>query len=219
MRLSQHYKPEDNGRGALAALAEWWQFNVSDHGALRFFWHNSARVADDVYRSNQPTSARLERYAAMGVRSVLNLRGTSKNSFSKIETRTCERLGIDLTGFHIRALVLPTRERLLELHSVFLDLKKPFLIHCKSGADRTGLVAALYLLMIEDRPVAEARRQLHWRYMHFAFTRSGIQDHFLDCFAAAQARTGITMIDWLRTEYDAQAVTDSFRARRGKAGE
>jgi protein tyrosine phosphatase (PTP) superfamily phosphohydrolase (DUF442 family) len=216
MRLSQQSKSSKGDGGPLATLAEWWQFNVTDHGALRRLWHNTGRVAEGVYRSNQPTTARLERYAAMGVRSVLNLRGTSKNSFSKIETRTCERLGMTLTGFHIRALVLPTRERLLELHQVFLNMQEPFLIHCKSGADRTGFVAALYLLMIKDRPVAEARQQLHWRYMHFAFTRSGIQDHFLDCFAAAQAKTGVSMIDWLRHDYDSDAVTRSFEAKRGK---
>ena len=53
--------------------------------------------------------------------------------------------------------------------AILREAPKPILIHCKSGADRTSLVAALYLYRIECRSRDEAERQLSVRYGHFPF--------------------------------------------------
>ena len=39
-------------------------------------------------------------------------------------------------------------------------------IHCRIGADRTGLACALFELVVRRRPADLARRQLSWRYGH-----------------------------------------------------
>jgi hypothetical protein len=59
-------------------------------------------------------------------------------------------------------------------------LPKPVLIHCHGGADRSGLAAAVYLLLYTDTPIDEARRQLSWRYGHFAYGRSACLQNVLD---------------------------------------
>src|SRR5947209_4291769 len=55
---------------------------------------------------------------------------------------------------------------------------KPLLIHCKSGADRTGLVAALYRYAEGGASAAEADRELSLAYGHFPYltSRSGAMD-------------------------------------------
>lgn len=206
--------PAPTNGHAPGSLAEWWHFHMTDHGILRAVWSNFAEVAPGVWRSNQPSATRLARYRAKGLHSILNLRGESENSFSVIERDACDRLGIQLTALRMRAHHLPDRARLLELRDALAAQEKPFLIHCKSGADRTGFAAALYLLLFTKQPVATAKRQLHWRYMHFAFTRSGILDHFLDTYARAQADTGIGFLDWVKTVYDPEIVTRSFQEGR-----
>jgi hypothetical protein len=92
------------------------------------------------------------------------------------------------------------------------EIEKPFLIHCKSGADRAGLASVLYLLAVEGRPLDEARRQLSWRYLHLRWSKTGVLDHLLDLYAARNARDPIGIEDWLRTEYDQKAVQESFDA-------
>ncbi|TMV55174.1 protein tyrosine phosphatase, partial [Thioclava sp. BHET1] len=50
--------------------------HLMDHAFLRVLWTNFYKVADGVYRSNQPSPARLRRYADFGIKTVLNLRGS-----------------------------------------------------------------------------------------------------------------------------------------------
>jgi hypothetical protein len=46
-------------------------------------------------------------------------------------------------------------------------------IHCKNGADRSGLAAAIYDYAIAFRPADETTGQLSIRYGHFPFLWSG----------------------------------------------
>ena len=49
--------------------------------------------------------------------------------------------------FPISATKRPTRRELLVLIDTLRSCPYPLLIHCKSGADRTGLASALYLMV------------------------------------------------------------------------
>ena len=96
-------------------------------------------------------------------------------------------------------------------------MPKPVLIHCKSGADRTGLAAALYLLVIEGQPIEVAKRQLSFRYIHVSYTATGILDHFLRVYEDAFRDSGIGFLEWMRTAYDPAELTASFA--RWRAGD
>ena len=48
------------------------------------------------------------------------------------------------------------------------------MMHCKSGADRAGLMSALYLLIVEKRPAREAAQQLAWKYGHVRQAKTGL---------------------------------------------
>ena len=190
----------------------WLHFHLMDHAFLRLFWTNFARVAEGVYRSNQPAPARLARYRRMGIRSILNLRGDKPLSYYLFEREAAAKLGLTMVDTRLFAKKLPRPEVLIELEQIFRRIEKPFVMHCKSGSDRAGFAAALYLMMIENRPVAEAAQQLHWRFLHLQTTPTGILDHFFRVYAEAEARSGISLMDWIRTEYDPKAVRASFEA-------
>lgn len=200
-----------------ARRAARWHFQLSDHAFLRVWWHNFFRVAPGLYRANQPDAKRFHRYAALGIRAVLNLRGTPRQSFWLFEEEACAREGLVLASLTMSARRLPPAETLLELHRLYQTLPRPILIHCKSGADRTGLAAALWLIWIEGRSVEEAMGQLSLRYVHLSFGKTGILDHFLRFYARERDRSGVTLLDWLRDGYDPAAVTASY-ARWQKSG-
>ena len=201
-----------------ARRAAWWHFQLMDHAFLRYFWSNFHEVAPGVYRSNQPSPANLRRWKDQyGLKAVLNLRGKVDQGFYLFEAEACHDLGIDLHDLKLAAKQAPPLDKLEALQDLFRTLPKPFLIHCKSGADRTGLAAALYLLLIEHRPVAQAQSQLSWRYLHIASSLAGIQDHVLRLYAKAKGETGISFADWLHRDYDPQAVKASFL--RWRAGD
>jgi len=183
-----------------------------DHAILRTVWTNQFPVAPGVWRSNQPTHARFVRLKAMGVRSILNLRGAGGAAHYLTEEESCRRLGLTLVNCTLQARDAAPRANIEALIAAFREIERPFVMHCKSGADRAGFAAAIYLMVIEGRPMTEARRMLGIKYIHFKWTRTGVLDFILDRFEARHAETGIGFEDWIATEYDHEAIQAAYHA-------
>ena len=192
----------------------YWHVKWLDHGVLRTRWHNFEEFAPGAYRSNQPDHARFEAYAKMGIKTILNLRGAVKEPHFLFEAESAEQLGLNLINHGMSARKAPQADKLVKLVEIFNQIEKPFLVHCKSGADRTGLAAVLYLMAIEDKSLDEARPQLSFRFLHIKRTTTGILDHFFDVYAARNAQSPIPIMDWIRNEYDRDALADSFAAKQ-----
>ena len=192
----------------------WWHFQLFDHAFLRVLWTNFDTVAPGVYRSNHPGPKRLEKYKQMGIKTVLNLRGRDKYSPWLFEQEACERLGLNLEVAKIYARKPASRKEILNLIDTMKRIEKPFVMHCKSGADRAGFAAVLYKVIVEKTPLEEARKHLAVKYIHFHWTATGIVDHIIDLYAARNAESPIDMEEWFRTEYDKTAAAESF-ARKG----
>lgn len=79
---------------------------------------------------------------------------------------------------------LPQADELERLIAVLDHSARPLLIHCSSGADRSGLASAVFLLLETDSGLARARAQLSLKYGHCAWTQSGWLDAFLDRYVA-----------------------------------
>ena len=185
----------------------------SDHGLFRARWTNMAQIAPGIWRSNHPPVDRFARLKEMGIKTILSLRGPQDGVPHRRESQLCAQHGIAFHSLRLDARRAPQPEPLLEALAFLRDAERPVLFHCKSGADRAGLVAALYLLVVENRPMEEARQMLSPRFLHFRRSRTGVLDLFLDRLAAAQAATGVSFEDWVTTQYDPQALQAEFDAR------
>ncbi|MFY9240636.1 MAG: tyrosine-protein phosphatase [Roseovarius sp.] len=181
-----------------------------DHAVLRKFWTNHYPVAEGVWRSNQPTHARFERLKASGFRSILNLRGAGGAAHYLVEEESCAKLGLTLVNVTLHARFAAPRSDIAALLKAFREIERPFVMHCKSGADRAGFASAIYLMVMEGRSVAEARRMLSLKYMHIRQSKTGVLGYILDLYEARQAETGIGFEDWVMTEYDNMAVQTAF---------
>ncbi len=184
-----------------------------DHGILRTFWTNFGQVAPDVFRSNHPTHKRLQAYRDQGIKAVLNLRGQGMRAPYLFEVESCEALGLTLVSVDLQARKPAPVDSLLALLEAFDTIPRPFVMHCKSGADRAGLASALYVLD-QGGTVAEAQRQLSVRFLHLRFTKTGVQDHMLDLYAERLSRGSISIRDWVRTEYDPAQLAASFANKK-----
>ena len=120
---------------------------VFDHGLLRKAWRNEHEVDGGVWRSNQPDPGTIRRLAGQGFKAILNLRGATEYGSYLLEREACRAAGIELVDFKLTSRTLPSREEILALDAIFARLPRPFLMHCKSGADRAGFAAALYLML------------------------------------------------------------------------
>ncbi|MDE2319992.1 MAG: tyrosine-protein phosphatase [Rhodospirillales bacterium] len=185
-----------------------------DHAVLRLFWTNFATVVPGkLYRSNHPTPGNLRRFARnLGLKSLINLRGQAKNGSDALSRDEARRLGLDFYDMAFESRGAPHKDRILKLAEIFKEMKGPALIHCKSGADRAGLVAGLYIL-INDGSAAEAVQQLSLRYGHIKHSKTGILDAFFELYRqTAEGRT--PFLKWVRDEYDEADLRTAFKAGR-----
>src|SRR5262245_29360550 len=153
---------------------------VLDHGVFRLGYLNQHRLGEHAWRSGQPAPHHIDGFARRGLRTIVNLRGQRICGSYLLERMSCERTGITLIDFKLRSRFAPTREELRAAAELLDLVEYPMLIHCKSGADRAGLMSTLYLHLKENVPMVRAKRQLSLRYGHSRFGRSGVLDLFFD---------------------------------------
>lgn len=199
-----------NGRGR--RLRAWLDMLFVDHGIIRLAYLNRHKVTSGFERSAQPGPHDIERFARDGIRTVVNLRGGRENGAWPLQREACERNGIALVELTMRSRAAPDKETLLALPAFFADLAYPVLVHCKSGADRAGLFSALYLLIREGRPAAEAKQQLALKYGHMRLAKTGMLDAFLEAYEREGEARGIAFLDWVRDVYDPARVETEFHA-------
>jgi protein tyrosine/serine phosphatase len=117
---------------------------------------NLYKVDENFYRSAQPTRSGFEALAAdPGVKTVLNL-------------RTFHRDDKLVAGLDMALVRIPIRTWHIELEDVAAALKAirdgrkrgPVLLHCQHGADRTGLIVALYRILYQGWSKEEALKEM-----------------------------------------------------------
>lgn len=143
-------------------------------------------IPGKVYRCAQPTGENVrEEVRAHGIRTILNLRGlTPWDPWYQDEARAAHDLNVSQEDITLSAQTLPFPAELRRVVEVLDHTEYPVLVHCKSGADRTGLVSALSLLLYTDATLGEARRQLWPRYGHWPVSRTVAMDQFFDLYEA-----------------------------------
>ena len=153
-------------------------------GLLQILGNFHTVAAGKLYRSAQPSAQELAGYAqTLGIKSVINLRGPRPGEpWYDDEMRVSKELGLYHADVGISATQELSTAQIEELEKALRDAPAPLLLHCKSGADRTGLAAALYVLDIQHQPAENAAGQLSWMYGHWPFwgNRTAAMDRTLE---------------------------------------
>jgi len=99
---------------------------------------------------------------------VINFRGENRGrSWYEHELAAAKAMDVRHVDIRMSASRVPSARMLAEIRRVLTDARRPILIHCQGGADRSGLVAALYELWIAGMPARQAGAQLSFYYGHF----------------------------------------------------
>lgn len=143
-------------------------------GYLRLSGNFHPVVEGQVYRSAQLTGPELaSRIQENGIRAILNLRGNNAGSgWYDDEMKASAAAGVQHVDYPISAGHDLTDEQIAKIVEMLRDLPRPLLIHCEAGADRSGLVSAIYELLIEKQSARQASEQLSFRYGHFPWLGS-----------------------------------------------
>ena len=193
-------------------VQDWIDLMLKDHGFLRLAWHNRHEIRPGVWRSNQPAPWDIRKAADLGIKTIINLRGPRADGGWRLEKEACNAAGLLLVDFTVRSRAVPDYDVLAGADTLFRQVEKPFLMHCKSGADRAGIMAALYLLLIENASVDDALEMLSLKYLHVKQAKTGLLDAFIDAYRPAQD-AGLSMLDWAKHDLDPDAIQQNFMTK------
>ena len=165
-------------------------------------------IPGKIYRSAQPSDGDIRELARdRKIKTILNLRGLCPDfDWYRDESAAAAELGISQEDITLSANALPSPNELRRVVEVLDRCEYPVLIHCRRGADRTGLVSALTLLLYTDATLGEARQQLWPRYGHLNFGRTAAMDKFFDQYerhleAVGKSHAPAEIREWLTHRY------------------
>ena len=121
-----------------------------------------------LYRSGLLTSCLLRGYLRRyGIKSILCLQGEqSEAAWYRRELGIAEAWGAQHYAIGLSARKYLSAADFDELMTLLAVCPKPVLVHCKAGADRTGLLCAAWRLVFEGASPEEAARELAACYGH-----------------------------------------------------
>jgi protein tyrosine/serine phosphatase len=104
--------------------------------------HNFYQVTTNLYRGAQPTTQGMQELKKLGIKTVLNLRGYHS------DTSLVAKGDLKLARLHME----PWRaedEDVVQFLKIVTDTNNlPVFVHCQRGADRTGMVCAVYRVVV-----------------------------------------------------------------------
>ncbi len=115
---------------------------------------NLHQVSEDLYRGAQPTAEGFRQLKALGVKTVINLRFF--HSDRELITGTdLEYEEISMNTWHTED------EDVVRFLTLVSDKSRaPFFVHCQHGADRTGMMCAVYRIVIQGWTRDEAIKEM-----------------------------------------------------------
>ncbi len=181
-----------------------------DHGFLRVWFQNAHWISDEMVRSNQPSPTQIAQWAGQGIKTIINLRGGTDSGFHALEREACAKHGIALVNFTVKSRDVHPSEVIFAARDLFETITYPALMHCKSGADRAGFMAALYRHFRKNERIEVAMQQLSLKYLHVRQGKTGMLDFFFERYLEYANTTPISFADWVRDVYDPASVKTAF---------
>jgi protein tyrosine/serine phosphatase len=146
---------------------------------------NAAHVSGTIYRGAQPRPEAFTELRKFGVEVVVDFRDTREDIRSekvRVEAQDMKFVSIPWNAWHD-----PSRETVVAFFAVLHDNSgKKIFVHCNRGADRTGVMVALYRIAYDhwtpDQAVAEMSAFHYWSHLlpHLA--------RYVEAFPATLAR-------------------------------
>ena len=163
-------------------------------------------IPGEIYRfrqlSGEGFSDKIDR---LGIHTLVNLRGEHPHEkWYQDEVQAAKNKSVPLFSFPMSAKKLPSRKTLQGLIDVIMHAKRPLLVHCQGGNERSGMAAAIALLLTPGKTLDEAYDQVSLKY--FNFTDESVGRQFLNEYREWLASKGMThtparLLQWVDHDY------------------
>jgi tyrosine-protein phosphatase SIW14 len=126
---------------------------------------NAGSVTGNLFRGAQPKDSAYADLQKLGMNIVVDLRGESGEVSS--EKKAVEQMGMKFVSLPWSGAGLPSRDELLTYFTLLRDNPdKKIFLHCQYGADRTGVMIALYRIAVDHWTAEQAIKEMKDFHYH-----------------------------------------------------
>ena len=145
----------EKGGAAVVKRPSIWANKVTNTSLTNLY-----KVDEGIFRCEQPDQKSFKELENLGIKSVLNLRNKHSDSlFLQDSPLNCFKVNMEAKDIADDEIILALK--------ALKDAPKPIVVHCKHGADRTGVVIAMYRIVFQDWTKEKAIGEL--KYGGFGF--------------------------------------------------
>ena len=115
---------------------------------------NLHRISDQLYRGGQPTKDGFLELKKLGIKTIINLRLYNSDR-NEIQDSNFAYERIPMTAF------FPRTDDVIRFLKIVTDKNlTPVYVHCQRGADRTGMMCAIYRIVVQNWSKQEAVEEM-----------------------------------------------------------
>ena len=140
---------------------------------------NFHKVNEHLCRGAQPTLDGVRKLSALGIKTILNLRGEGELTLA--EAKAAVDAGMTYRNVAMPDLGRPKDEQVETALGIINDPQYwPVFVHCKHGEDRTGVIIACYRISKEGKTDKEALKEA--RQLGMSRFQFGMKDYVRDYY-------------------------------------
>ncbi len=147
---------------------------------------NFGQVNDHIYRGSQPKADNYRQLAALGVKTIVDLRGDAKRD----EKAGAEEAGLRYINLPLGDKQYPPADAAEHFLNIVNDQANwPVYVHCAGGRHRTGSMVAVYRITVDHWTLDQAYAEMKQYDFYTGGGHGCYKDYVYDYYNKLQARS------------------------------
>ena len=148
---------------------------------------NFHQVNSQLYRGAQPKAGGLQRLKAIGIKTIVNLRG--EDDRTRAEGDAARALGLRYYSVPLPGFSAPKDKEVQQVLDIInAPENQPVFVHCRHGEDRTGTIIACYRITHDGWTATRAKKKAESCGM--SWTQVGMK-RYIDKFYKQRQKPGV----------------------------
>jgi len=147
---------------------------------------NFGKVNDHFYRGAQPNGRNYEQLAALGIKTIVDLREDAKDDARS----ATERAGMRYINLPMKEKSYPQADTAARFLQIVNDQANwPVFVHCAGGRHRTGVMTAVYRMAVDGWGVDQAYQEMKRYDFSTSWGHGCYKDYVFDYYRDLQAQS------------------------------